>query len=62
LGCAIRAAPPVLRTELSKRKLEEEKVKTCRFGSAKWFWHSIFPQDAEAGERHSTAIDWLEIV
>jgi hypothetical protein len=26
-----------------------------RFSSAKWFWHSIFAQFAEAGKRHSKA-------
>jgi len=27
------------------------KVTTCRFGSAKWFWTSIFAQCAEAGKK-----------
>jgi len=39
------------------------KVKTCRFGAAKWFWPSIFVHFAEAGERHNQnltpAVDWL---
>jgi hypothetical protein len=29
------------------------KVKTCRFGGAKWFWPSIFVHFAEAGEKHT---------
>jgi len=36
-------------------KIGGRKVKTCQFGSAKWFWPSIFVQFAEAGERHSKA-------
>ncbi len=39
-----------------------KKVKTCQFGSTKWFWHNrhnIFPQDAEAGKTHSKACYWL---
>jgi hypothetical protein len=28
-------------------------VKTWLFGLAKWFWPSIFSQDAEAGKRYS---------
>jgi hypothetical protein len=30
-------------------------VKTWLFGLAKWFWPSIFSQDAEAGKRHGKA-------
>jgi hypothetical protein len=26
------------------------KVKTCQFGSAQWFWPHIFPRDVEAGK------------
>jgi hypothetical protein len=29
------------------------KVKTCWFGWVKWFWASVFAQDAEGGKRHS---------
>jgi hypothetical protein len=32
--------------------LDEEMSKTSGFGSAKWFWPSIFAQFANAGERH----------
>jgi hypothetical protein len=44
----LRAGPPVLLSRWPcKRKLDEEKLKTCRFGSAKLFWPCIFAQDAE---------------
>jgi hypothetical protein len=33
-------------------KIARRKVKTCRFGSAKWFWPSVFAQFAEAGKMH----------
>jgi len=36
-------------------KIGWRKVKTCRFGSAKWFWPDIFAQFAEAGKRHNKA-------
>jgi hypothetical protein len=29
-----------------------KKVKTCWFGSAKWFWLNIFLLEAEAGKTH----------
>jgi hypothetical protein len=32
-----------------------QRVKTCLFGSAKWFWPSIFGQDYEAGKWHGKA-------
>ncbi len=39
------------------------KVKTCWFGSTKWFWLSISAQFAEAGKRHkqkgTSALDRL---
>jgi len=35
-------------------KIARRKVKTCRFGSAKWF--SIFAQFAEAGKMHIKAV------
>jgi len=39
-------------------------VKTCWFGLAKWFWPSIFSQDAEADKKVqqslTPAVDWLE--
>jgi hypothetical protein len=34
---SVRATPPVLSTWPWKKK-----VKTCRFGSAKWLWPRIF--------------------
>jgi hypothetical protein len=34
-------------------KIGRRKVKTCQFGSAKWFWPSILAHFAEAGKRHS---------
>jgi len=45
-------------------KLKEmRKVKTCRFGAAKWFWPSIFVHFAEARKRLqqslTPAVDWL---
>jgi hypothetical protein len=36
-------------------KLGWRTVETCWFGSAKWFWPSIFAQFAEAGKRHIKA-------
>jgi hypothetical protein len=36
-------------------KIGWRTVKPCWFGSAKWFWPSIFAQFAEAGERHIKA-------
>jgi hypothetical protein len=38
-----------------KENVDEEKFKMSQFGSATWFWPSNFPQDAEAGKRHSRA-------
>jgi hypothetical protein len=37
--------------------VEEKKLKTCQFGSAKWFWPNIFlaEDDAETGKRLSKA-------
>jgi hypothetical protein len=32
-----------------------KKFKTCQFGSAKWFWASIFAQFADTGKRHNKA-------
>jgi hypothetical protein len=29
------------------------KVKTCCFGSTKWFWPSIFSHDVEDGKWHT---------
>jgi hypothetical protein len=47
---------PVTLTRPCERIFGRRKVKTCGFGSAKWFCHSIFPQDdAEASKRHSRA-------
>jgi hypothetical protein len=47
-----------------QKKIGLWKVKTCWFVSVKWFWPSIFAQDAEAGKRHSKtltpAVDWLD--
>jgi hypothetical protein len=40
------------------------KVKTCQFGSAQWFWPHIFPRDVEAGKNAkqnlTLAVDWLD--
>jgi hypothetical protein len=36
-------------------KVGGRKMKTCQFGSAKWFRPSIFVQFAEPVERHSKA-------
>jgi hypothetical protein len=47
----VRATPPVQCTA----NFGWRKVKTCQFGSAKWFWPSIFAQDAKVGKRHSRA-------
>jgi hypothetical protein len=53
---------PVTLTRPCKRILEEEKSKPCGFGSAKWVWPSIFPEDdAEASKRHSRALHLLLI-
>jgi hypothetical protein len=37
----MRATPPVLSMSPCTSKLDEEKSKHGRFGSAKWFWPSI---------------------
>jgi hypothetical protein len=37
------------------------EVKTCPFGAAKWFWHSIFVHFAEAAKRHNKASHLLLI-
>jgi hypothetical protein len=36
------------------------KVRTCWFGSEKWFWFCTFSQFAEVGERYNKAIHLLE--
>jgi hypothetical protein len=36
-------------------KIGSRKVKTCQFGSSKWFWPSIFAQITESGLNHSKA-------
>jgi hypothetical protein len=47
-----------------QKKIGLRKVKTCWFVSVKWFWPSIFPQDADAGKRLNNAltpaVDWLD--
>jgi hypothetical protein len=41
-------------------KIGWREVKSCCFGSAKWFWPNVFAQFAEAGKRHSKAVHLLE--
>jgi hypothetical protein len=36
-------------------------VKTCLFGSTKWFLYSICAQDSEAGKRQSKALHMMLI-
>jgi len=50
----LRATPPVLGMNL-QIKIGWRKVKTCWFGTAKWFGPCIFAQFAEAGKMHIKA-------
>jgi len=58
------------------KKIGQRKVKTCWFGSAKWFWPkskhaglaqqngfgpALFAEDAKVGTRHSTTSHLLLI-
>jgi hypothetical protein len=44
----------------------KKKLKTCQFGSAKWFWPNIFlAEDAETGKKAQQSLtpallDWLD--
>ncbi len=43
------------------KKIGPRKVKTYWFGSAKWFWPSIFPEAGQGTVEHNTCCDdWLD--
>ncbi len=54
-GIIVRAIPPMFNMWPCNFKLDEKKIKTCQFGSTKWFWPNIFTQFAWVNKRHNKA-------
>jgi hypothetical protein len=51
----LKTTPMVLSMWHNKMKMDGKKIKTCHFGSTKWFWPNIFSQKIELHKRHSKA-------